>query len=134
MPIHYGSRALNIHTISSPLGTQLPHAVGVAYKKKLEKLEQDKKNSSISIVYFGDGAASTTDFHSALNFASTLKVPMIFFCRNNGYAISTKITEQYASDGIVSRCKGYGMAGIRVDGNDIFAVHAATKAARDYAI
>ena len=132
MPIHYGSRALNIHTISSPLGTQLPQAVGVAYKMKMEKLERAKE--AISIVYFGDGAASTTDFHSALNFAATLKVPMIFFCRNNGYAISTKITEQYASDGIVSRCKGYGMAGIRVDGNDVFAVHAATKAARKYAI
>ncbi len=144
MPIHYGSRALNIHTISSPLGTQLPQAVGVAYKKKLNKLSLEEtikdssssssSSSSISIVYFGDGAASTTDFHSALNFASTLKVPMIFFCRNNGYAISTKITEQYASDGIVSRCKAYGMAGIRVDGNDVFAVHAATKAAREYAI
>lgn len=147
MPIHYGSRALNYHTISSPLGTQLPQAVGVAYKKKLEKLQRcntnhDTKNGesidpltgSISIVYFGDGAASTSDFHAAMNFAATLKVPMIFFCRNNGYAISTKITDQYASDGIVSRCRAYGMAGIRVDGNDVFAVNTATKAAREYAI
>jgi len=151
MPIHYGSRALNYHTVSSPLGTQLPQAVGVAYKKKLLKLEQEeqrqqlqqqghegsnknKVDGSISIVYFGDGAASTTDFHAACNFAATLKTPMIFFCRNNGYAISTKISDQYASDGIVSRSKAYGMAAIRVDGNDIFAVHAATKAAREYAI
>jgi len=148
MPIHYGSRALNYHTISSPLGTQLPQAVGVAYKMKLDKLARNNnheasnnnpttpgdKKDSISIVYFGDGAASTTDFHAALNFAATLKVPMIFFCRNNGYAISTKTTDQYASDGIVCRSRGYGMAAIRVDGNDIFAVHSATKAAREYAI
>lgn len=149
MPIHYGSRALNYHTISSPLGTQLPQAVGVAYKMKLNKLnwnnsimepnqiEDNRKTSkldSISIVYFGDGAASTSDFHSAMNFAATLKVPMIFFCRNNGYAISTKVTDQYASDGIVCRSRAYGMAAMRVDGNDVFAVHAATKAAREYAI
>ena len=137
MPIHYGSRALNYHTISSPLGTQLPQAVGVAYKMKLEKLKQDQEQqsqSSISIAYFGDGAASTGDFHSSLNFAATLKVPMIFFCRNNGYAISTKITEQYVSDGVVCRSRAYGMAAIRVDGNDVFAVNAATKAAREYAI
>ncbi len=143
MPIHYGSRALNYHTISSPLGTQLPQAVGVAYKMKLDKLAKNSKNEvgndnngsdSISIVYFGDGAASTTDFHAALNFAATLKVPTIFFCRNNGYAISTKTTDQYASDGVVCRSRGYGMAAIRVDGNDVFAVHSATKAAREYAI
>lgn len=145
MPVHYGSRALNYHTISSPLGTQLPQAVGVAYKMKLDKLARNAESKmdnsttsqsrdNITIAYFGDGAASTTDFHCALNFATTLKVPMIFFCRNNGYAISTKVSEQYAGDGIVSRSKGYGMAAIRVDGNDLFAVHAATKAARDYAI
>jgi 2-oxoisovalerate dehydrogenase E1 component alpha subunit len=148
MPIHYGSRALNYHTVSSPLGTQLPQAVGVAYKMKLDKLAKKtnteanmedssstpQKGDSITIVYFGEGAASTTDFHCALNFAATLKVPMIFFCRNNGYAISTKISDQYASDGIVCRSRGYGMAAIRVDGNDIFAVNAATKAAREYAI
>lgn len=145
MPIHYGSRALNYHTISSPLGTQLPQAVGVAYKMKLQKHQRKMevttpdyhtiaRRNNITICYFGDGAASTSDFHSALNFAATLKVPIIFFCRNNGYAISTKITDQYASDGIVCRSRGYGMAAIRVDGNDVFAVNAATKAARDYAI
>lgn len=134
MPIHYGSRALNYHTISSPLGTQIPQAVGVAYRKKLDLLEGAIDDPGISIVYFGEGAASTGDFHSACNFAATLKTPMIFFCRNNGYAISTSVKEQYAGDGIVSRAPGYGMAGIRVDGNDIFAVHAATMAAREYAL
>merc|ERR1711907_217623 len=83
MPIHYGSVELNHHTISSPLATQLPHAVGAAYALKLE--QQD----AVAICFFGDGAASEGDFHAALNMAATLKVPVIFFCRNNGYAIST---------------------------------------------
>jgi 2-oxoisovalerate dehydrogenase E1 component alpha subunit len=128
MPVHYGSRALNYHTISSPLGTQLPQAVGVAYHLKLQQQNQ------VAVCFFGDGCASTTDFHSACNFAATLKVPLLFICRNNGYAISTPVTEQYAGDGIVSRAPGYGMAGIRVDGNDIFAVHEAVRAAKEYAL
>jgi 2-oxoisovalerate dehydrogenase E1 component alpha subunit len=93
-----------------------------------------EEEGSVAVAFFGDGCASTTDFHSACNFAATLQAPVIFFCRNNGYAISTPVTEQYAGDGIVSRAPGYGMAGIRVDGNDIFAVHAAVRAARSYAI
>lgn len=128
MPVHYGSRALNYHTVSSPLGTQLPQAVGAAYRLKL----MGKPN--VAITFFGDGCASTTDFHCALNFAATLSAPVIFFCRNNGYAISTPVTDQYAGDGIVSRAPGYGMAAIRVDGNDIFAVHAAVREAKKYAL
>ena len=131
MPVHYGSRALNYQTISSPLGTQLPQAVGAAYRSKIEK---KKQSNVVTIAFFGDGCASTTDFHSACNFAATLKVPVIFFCRNNGYAISTPVSEQFAGDGIISRCKGYGMAGIRVDGNDLFAVSAAVHAAKVYAL
>eukprot|EP00590_Aulacoseira_subarctica_P002321 CAMPEP_0172420898 /NCGR_PEP_ID=MMETSP1064-20121228/7207_1 /TAXON_ID=202472 /ORGANISM="Aulacoseira subarctica , Strain CCAP 1002/5" /LENGTH=455 /DNA_ID=CAMNT_0013161041 /DNA_START=151 /DNA_END=1518 /DNA_ORIENTATION=- len=129
MPVHYGSRALNYHTISSPLGTQIPQAVGVAYKLKL-----DKDNKNCAVTFFGDGAASTGDFHSACNFAATLECPIIFFCRNNGYAISTSIVDQYRGDGIIGRAPGYGIAAIRVDGNDLLAVHSATKLARDYAI
>jgi 2-oxoisovalerate dehydrogenase E1 component alpha subunit len=128
MPVHYGSRALNYHTISSPLGTQLPQAVGVAYHSKLSG------HPTVTACFFGDGCASTTDFHSALNFAATLQVPVLFICRNNGYAISTPVSEQYAGDGIVSRAPGYGMAGIRVDGNDVFAMHAAVAACKKYAL
>jgi 2-oxoisovalerate dehydrogenase E1 component alpha subunit len=128
MPIHYGSRALNYHTVSSPLGTQLPQAVGAAYQLKL----MNKPN--VAICFFGDGCASTTDFHAALNFAATLSAPVIFFCRNNGYAISTPVCDQYAGDGIVTRAMGYGMAAIRVDGNDVFAVHAAVREAKIYAL
>ena len=128
MPVHYGSRALNYQTISSPLGTQIPQAAGAAYRLKLS----DKK--AVAMCFFGDGCASTIDFHSGLNFAATLKAPVIFFCRNNGYAISTPVTDQYAGDGIISRAPGYGMAAIRIDGNDVFAVHAAVREARKYAL
>lgn len=128
MPVHYGSKELRFQTISSPLTTQLPQAVGAAYAYKISK--QDL----ISICYFGEGAASEGDFHAALNFAATLDVPMIFFCRNNGYAISTPTADQYRSDGIIGRAAAYGMHGIRVDGNDIFAVQEATKAARKLAL
>ena len=128
MPVHYGSKELNIQTISSPLTTQLPQAVGAAYAMKL------KQSKGLSIVYFGEGAASEGDFHAAMNFAATLEVPMIFFCRNNGYAISTPTHDQFRGDGIASRAAGYGMYTIRVDGNDLLAVKAATKAARELAL
>jgi 2-oxoisovalerate dehydrogenase E1 component alpha subunit len=128
MPIHYGSRALNYQTISSPLGTQIPQAAGAAYRLKLEGKE------AVAVCFFGEGCASTTDFHSGLNFAATLKAPVVFFCRNNGYAISTPVTDQYSGDGVVSRAPGYGMAAIRIDGNDVFAVHAAVREARKYAL
>lgn len=128
MPVHYGSRELNYHTVSSPLGTQLPQAVGAAYRLKMQR------KANVAIAFFGDGCASTTDFHAALNFAATLSSPVIFFCRNNGYAISTPTTEQYHGDGIVGRAPGYGMAAIRVDGNDVFAVNAAVREAKKYAL
>eukprot|EP01035_Chromulina_nebulosa_P017147 gene17147-22661_t len=128
MPIHYGSRELNYQTISSPLATQMPQAVGVAYAMKLSN------SQSVAICFFGEGAASEGDFHAAMNFASTLEAPVIFFCRNNGYAISTPAVEQYRGDGIVSRASGYGMHCIRVDGNDILAVYTATEQARKIAL
>jgi 2-oxoisovalerate dehydrogenase E1 component alpha subunit len=128
MPVHYGCAELNFQTISSPLATQLPQAAGVAYALKLQK------KNAVSVVYFGEGAASEGDFHAAVNFAATLEVPVVFFCRNNGYAISTPIKDQFRGDGIVSRASGYGVHGIRVDGNDLFAVHQATKQAREFAL
>jgi len=128
MPVHYGSRDLHFHTISSPLGTQIPQAVGAGYKLKLEG------EGRLAVCYFGDGAASEGDFHPALNFAATLDVPVIFVCRNNGYAISTPVKEQYRGDGIVSRAAGYGMRCIRVDGNDLFAVRDVMSLARETAI
>lgn len=128
MPVHYGSRSLNFQTISSPLCTQLPQAAGTAYALKRE----GRKN--IVICYFGEGAASEGDFHVALNMASTLECPVVFFCRNNGYAISTPASEQYRGDGIAARGIAYGIPTIRVDGNDLLAVHDATAAARELAL
>lgn len=107
MPVHYGSEKLNFVTISSPLTTQMPQAVGSAYAFKRNK------SGRIVIVYFGDGAASEGDAHAAFNFAATMKCPIIFFCRNNGYAISTPTTEQYAGDGIAGKGPGYGLHTIR---------------------
>lgn len=86
------------------------------------------------ICYFGEGAASEGDAHAAFNFAATLDCPIIFFCRNNGFAISTPVKDQYRGDGIASRGSGYGMITARVDGNDVFAVYNVTKAARDICI
>lgn len=129
MPIHYGSKAHNFQTISSPLATQIPQAVGCAYALKLSGA-----SSAVAVCYFGEGAASEGDFHAGLNFASTLGAPVVFICRNNGYAISTPTREQYRGDGIVSRAEGYGMIGIRVDGNDVFAVQKAVTEGRRVAV
>lgn len=128
MPIHYGDKALNFMTISSPLGTQIPQASGYAYGQKMAGKD------AITICYFGEGAASEGDFHAGLNMAAVLHCPVIFFCRNNGYAISTPSEEQFAGDGIASRGIGYGVHTIRVDGNDALAVYAATKKAREIAL
>lgn len=124
MPVHYGSKDLNFVTISSTLATQMPQAVGTAYHLK------QLGNNRVVACYFGEGAASEGDAHAAFNFAATLRCPVIFFCRNNGYAISTPIREQYRGDGIAARGPGYGIPTIRVDGNDILAVYVATSAAR----
>lgn len=128
MPVHYGSRALNYHTIASPVGTQIPQATGVAQALRI------RGRPNCCICYFGEGAASEGDFHAALNMASLLKAPVIFFCRNNGYAISTPAHEQYAGDGIAARGVGYGMKTIRIDGNDVLAVLLATQQARRIAV
>jgi TPP-dependent pyruvate/acetoin dehydrogenase alpha subunit len=128
MPVHYGSKRLNFHTISSPLATQLPQAAGAAYALKLQN-----KDACV-VCYFGDGAASEGDFHGALNFAATLECPVIFFCRNNGYAISTPIREQYRGDGIAVRGVSYNIKTARCDGNDTWAVHHVMKKAREIAV
>lgn len=125
MPIHYGDADLNIQMVSSPLCTQVPHAAGTGYAYKLDG------KGRICICYLGEGAASEGDFHAGLNFASTVKSNTLFFVRNNGFAISTPASDQYAGDGILPRGIAYGIPSIRVDGNDVLAVYAATKKARE---
>jgi len=122
--MHLGSRAKHVITISSPLGTQCPQAAGVAFAMKQMARPQ------VAVAYFGEGCASEGDIPSALNIAAVHGCPTIFFCRNNGYAISTHADEQYVGDGIAPRGLAYGMPTIRVDGNDILAVAAATHEAR----
>ena len=124
MPVHYGSAAIKMQTISSPLSTQIPQAAGLGYGLRLQK----KQN--IVACYFGDGAASEGDAHAAMNFAATLKSQTLFICRNNKYAISTNIKDQFVSDGIAVRGVGYGMDALRVDGNDVLATFIATQESR----
>ncbi|XP_022768045.1 2-oxoisovalerate dehydrogenase subunit alpha 1, mitochondrial-like [Durio zibethinus] len=128
MPIHYGSKKHNFITISSPIATQLPQAAGIAYSLKMD----NKKACVVS--YIGDGGTSEGDFHAGLNFAAVMEAPVIFFCRNNGWAISTNISEQFRSDGIVVKGRAYGIRSIRVDGNDALAIYSAVSAAREMAI
>jgi pyruvate dehydrogenase E1 component alpha subunit len=117
MPNHFGSRALNVVHVSSPIATKIPHAAGCAYAMKMQK------EKAISICYFGEGATSEGDFHSGINFAAVTKSPAIFFCRNNQYAISTPCSRQFASEGIAPKGSGYGIKTFRVDGNDFFAIY-----------
>jgi TPP-dependent pyruvate/acetoin dehydrogenase alpha subunit len=123
MPSHWGCRDLRVVTPSSPLCTQLPHAVGIGLAAKM------KGRRICAITYFGDGGTSTNDFHSAMNFAAVFKTPTVFFCRNNGYAISVPLSKQTATPSLVVKASGYAMEGVQVDGNDVLAVYSATKRA-----
>ncbi|KAL0879857.1 hypothetical protein ABMA27_002390 [Loxostege sticticalis] len=125
MPVHYTSKPYNLVTISSPLATQMPQAVGAAYAFK-----RTPNNDRVVICYFGEGAASEGDAHAAFNFAATLDCPVILLCRNNGYAISTPSREQYRGDGIAARGPALGINTLRVDGTDTLAVYNAVAQAR----
>ncbi len=108
--------------LSIPIGTQMLHAVGIAWAYKI------RKEPRVAITYFGDGATSEGDFHEAMNFAGSLQVPCVFFCQNNQWAISVPRETQTASETIAQKGIAYGIPGIQVDGNDLFAVY---KASRD---
>lgn len=125
MPIHYTMVEGHVQSVTSPLGTKILHAAGAGYAFKCDKADR------VGVVYFGEGAASEGDFAVGINFAATLGAQTLFICRNNGYAISTPTKDQYRGDGIAPRALAYGMKAIRVDGNDIVAVHNATRAARE---
>jgi pyruvate dehydrogenase E1 component alpha subunit len=108
---------LTTFPITIPIATQLPHAVGVGMAAKY------KGDDVASLVSFGDGATSEGDFHEGMNFAGVFQAPTVFFCQNNGYAISVPRERQTASATIAQKAKAYGFDGVRVDGNDVFAVH-----------
>src|SRR3989344_4051092 len=113
-------KGINIMPVSITVGAHLPHAVGAAMAFKHQGLK------SAAVVDFGDGATSEGDFHEALNFAGVFKAPCIFICQNNQWAISLPVKEQTASQTIAQKAIAYGIAGIQVDGNDVFAVYKAT--------
>lgn len=114
---------LNNLPIAVPVATQIPHAVGLAWAIKRSG------DDGVVLTIFGDGATSEGDFHEGLNFGGVLNVPVVFFCQNNQWAISVPFHKQTASDTIAQKAKAYGFPDIFVDGNDVLAVHEATKAA-----
>lgn len=118
----YDPLAARFAPICVPVATQIVHAVGWALGAKIAG------RRDCALAYFGDGSASEGDFHEAANLAAVFGVPAILFCQNNGWAISVPLAEQTAAP-IASRAAGYGMPGVRVDGNDVLAVYAVTKAA-----
>ncbi len=127
MPSHFSHPGLRIVAEGAPVATQLPHAVGTAFAAKLRGLDE------VSIVYFGDGATSKGDTHEAMNFAGVHRLPVVFLCENNQYAISVHVSKQMAVESVVVRAQGYGFPGATVDGNDVLAVYGATKEAVDRA-
>src|SRR3989344_606335 len=113
--------------VSIPVGSQPIHAVGAAWAAKL------KGTDEAMVVYFGDGATSEGDFHEAMNFAGVFKVPVVFICQNNQYAISVPREKQTASETLAQKAIAYGFEGLQVDGNDVFGVYKATKEALEKA-
>ncbi|MGO3393436.1 pyruvate dehydrogenase (acetyl-transferring) E1 component subunit alpha [Glutamicibacter arilaitensis] len=114
----YDPKAYNCAPMSTPLTTQLLHAVGVAHAAKL------RGEDTVVVAMCGDGATSEGDFHEALNFAAVFNLPVIFFVQNNKYAISVPLSQQSAAPSLAHKAVGYGMAGERVDGNDLMALMA----------
>ena len=113
-------RSVNMMPIQISIAAHLPHAAGLAWGLALQKKD------AVVLAYFGDGGSSEGDFHEACNLAGVVKAPVVFFLQNNGWAISTPRAKQSAAKTLAQRAEGYGFPGVVVDGNDLFAVHAAT--------
>jgi TPP-dependent pyruvate/acetoin dehydrogenase alpha subunit len=127
MPCHYAFSSVRYTSISSPIATQISHAVGTALAAKLRGVR------IVTIAYFGDGATSSNEFHCGLNFAGVYQAPTVLFCQNNQWAISMPVRRQTASASIAVKAKAYGFPGVRVDGNDLLAVYRVTREAVDRA-
>lgn len=117
MPNHFSSRRLRIAPQSSVVGTQIPQAAGTALASKLEG------TGAVTLVTFGEGATAQGDFHEGVNFAAIHRLPVIFFCENNGYAISVPAEKELSVPDVADRALGYGIPGVTVDGNDPFEVY-----------
>ena len=110
-----------VASICVPIGTHVPHAAGLAWGKKL------KGESACAIAFFGDGATSEGAFHEGANFAAVTNAPLILFCNNNGWAISTPVEAQTRAETLADKAVGYGMPGLRVDGTDVLACFEAAR-------
>ena len=126
MPGHYGQKKNRIVTGSSPVTTQVPHAVGIALAGRMQG------SDLVSFVTFGEGSSNQGDFHEGANFAGVHKLPVIFMCENNKYAISVPYEKQVACEKVSDRAIGYGMPGVTVDGNDPLEVYKVVKEAADW--
>jgi pyruvate dehydrogenase E1 component alpha subunit len=124
MPNHYGYRDRNFVVASSPIGTQIIQAVGAALAARR------RNDPLVTVTFFGDGATSSNDFHAGLNFGGVFRVPTIFFCQNNGWAISLPRSRQTMSKTLADKGVAYGVPGVVVDGNDVHAVFRAVREAR----
>ncbi len=125
---HFGTKEHHICGMISHLGPQLAIADGVALAHKLSKEQK------VAVAFTGDGGTSEGDFHEALNVAAVWDLPVIFIIENNGYGLSTPVNEQYRCASLVDKAKGYGMEGVRIDGNNILEVLDTLKGIRDYCI
>jgi pyruvate dehydrogenase E1 component alpha subunit/2-oxoisovalerate dehydrogenase E1 component alpha subunit len=123
MPCHYADRSVDVVSWSSCIGTQLPHAVGMAYAARY------LGHTKIAAAFMGDGATSSGEFHAAMNFAGVWQAPVVFICQNNHWAISVPVAKQTAVKDISLKAPGYGMPGVRVDGNDVLGVYLAVREA-----
>ncbi len=121
MSSHFQHRASRFPSWSSVIGTQIPHGVGAAFAAKRHELDE------VHAIHFGDGATSSSGFHSGLNFAGVWNVPAVFVCMDNGWAISVPASRQTAARSFASKVEAYGMPGFEVDGNDVLACHAAMR-------
>jgi 2-oxoisovalerate dehydrogenase E1 component alpha subunit len=121
MPGHYGSHEHNLVSVSSPVATQLLHAVGIALAAKIRKTGQ------VALTVMGEGSSNQGDVHEGLNFAAIHKLPFIFVVENNGYAISVPLDHQVAGSSVAARASGYGIPGVTVDGTDVIACYGAAR-------
>jgi 2-oxoisovalerate dehydrogenase E1 component alpha subunit len=127
MPGHYGSHEHNLVSVSSPVATQLLHAVGIALAAKI------RRSGQVAVTIMGEGSSNQGDVHEGLNFAAIHKLPFVFVVENNGYAISVPMNRQVAGSSVWERAAGYGIPGMVVDGSDVLACYTAAKEAIDRA-
>jgi TPP-dependent pyruvate/acetoin dehydrogenase alpha subunit len=121
-------KAARFVSVSPLAGNHIPHAVGVAWAARAQG------HAVAALLFFGEGATSSAEFHTGLNFAGVMAAPLVAVCRNNGRAMSTPASRQTASDGFAVKALAYGLRGVRVDGSDVVAVFAAVRDARARAV